>query len=205
MKGFNRVTLFLMSVISVISIFVSCGHDNEPESNEFPVPQDMRRFMYALNITNEGVYGMPKAVATPKVYGWILPVPVDFGKTTLNIRYSKETVQPLYLSYRKAGKTENVDFPESGRMECDGSITMEVVDEEEFILELPAVTHGVEYNGVSDLLIMLKAKPDEVRVDGLRTDVDESKFPEEIPLVILPGGWKDGASEYSIPSLYPIK
>ena len=53
MKGFNRVTLFLMSVISVISIFVSCGHDNEPESNEFPVPQDMRRFMYALNITNE--------------------------------------------------------------------------------------------------------------------------------------------------------
>jgi len=93
MKGFNRVTLFL---------------------NEFPVPQDMRRFMYALNITNEGVYGMPKAVATPKVYGWILPVPVDFGKTTLNIRYSKETVQPLYLSYRKAGKTENVDFPGSG-------------------------------------------------------------------------------------------
>ena len=65
-------------------------------------------------------------------------------------------------------------------MECDGSITMEVVDEEEFILELPAVTHGVEYNGVSDLRIMLKAKPDEVRVDGLRTDVDESKFPEEI-------------------------
>ena len=202
MKRIKRVALLSLALMSILG---SCVHDDEPEVKEFPVPQDMRRFMYALNITNVGVYRMPKGVATPKAYGWILPIPVDFGKTTLNIRFHQETVHPLYLSYKKGGKTLKEYLPDSGAKEYDGSIVVETIDEEEINLILPAAAQGETYNGVSNVRIMLKATPTEVMVNGMRTNVEESKFPLEIPLVILPGGWKDGISEYSIPGLYPVK